>query len=346
MPFTRPARGLPRRAAHAIAPAIRDDSRQDMTAPIDSARDDPAPPRSPLSPTGLAFVLVWCTGYLGGKLVVAEAGALTALVWRFGLSTLVFAALASAARVPRPSSNVLAHSAVTGVLTLAVQFAGVYLGLHWGATAGVAALVIGAMPLVVALVAVVAGTERLGSRQWGGLAIGFAGVMLVVVDRIDGATPWPAWMALLVGLAGAAAGTLYQKRHASTIDLRIGLATQNLAATLVLVPLAIVLEDFGYAATPAFFLPMTWLVLVNSVGGFALLFVLIRHGAASAVASLFFLMPAVTAVMGHVVLGEHLTALKLAGFACAAFGVWLATRPLSARRAVSSSDRPAGRGDA
>lgn len=317
-----------------------------MTAPPATARADPAPPRSPLSPTGLAFVLVWCTGYLGGKLVVAEAGALTALVWRFGLSTLMFFALAVAARVRRPTTTALLHSAVTGVLTLALQFAGVYLGLRWGATAGIAALVIGAMPLVVALAAFAGGRERLGARQWSGLAIGFAGVMLVVADRIDGATPWPAWIALLVGLFGASAGTLYQKRHASTIDLRIGLATQNLAATLVLLPLAIALEDFRYAATPAFFVPLAWLVFVNSVGGFALLFVLIRHGAASAVAALFFLVPPVTAAMGHVVLGEHLTALKLAGFACAALGVWLATRPLNARRAASSSGRSADRGDA
>ena len=327
-------------------PSIRIDSRPRMTSPTDPSRAELPAPRSPLSAMGLAFVLVWCTGYLGGKLVVAEAGALTALVWRFGLSTLVFVALASVARVRRPATSAILHSAVTGVLTLALQFAGVYLGLHWGATAGVAALVVGAMPLVVALVAVVAGSEQLGPRQWSGLAIGFAGVMLVVADRIDGATPWPAWIALLVGLAGASAGTLYQKRHASTIDLRIGLATQNLAATVVLVPLAIVLEDFRFAATSAFFLPMAWLVLVNSVGGFALLFVLIRRGAASAVAALFFLVPPVTAVMGHVVLGEHLTALKLAGFACAAFGVWLATRPLNARRAASSSDRSAGRGGA
>lgn len=85
------------------------------------------------------------------------------------------------------------------------------------------------------------------------------------------------------------------------------------------------LEGFRYGPTQAFFAPLAWMVLVNSVGGFALLFVLIRRGAASAVAALFFLMPAVTAVLGHLMLGEHITALKLSGFACAAIGVWMAT---------------------
>ncbi len=299
------------------------------------SRDAVPAPNPALSATGLSFVLVWCTGYLAGKLAVTHAGAFTALVWRFALSALVFGGLAVGARVALGPWRALVHSAVVGVLTLALQFGGVYLGLRWGATAGVAALVIGAMPLLVAVIAVAAGSERLAARQWLGLAIGFGGVLLVVADRIDGATPWPAWIALLAGLVGISAGTLYQKRHASTIDLRVGLATQNLAATLVLLPFALALEHFHFEASRAFFVPLAWLVIVNSVGGFALLFVLIRRGAASAVASLFFLMPAVTAVMGHVVLGEHLTALKLAGFACAAVGVWLATRaPKGARVAV------------
>ena len=153
------------------------------------------------------------------------------------------------------------------------------------------------------------------------------GVALVVVDRIDGATGWAAWLALLVGLAGISVGTVYQKRHASQGDLRAGLAVQNLAATVVLLPGALWLEGFRFAQASGFYLPMLWTVVVNSLGGFALLFVLIRRGAATRVAALFFLMPPVTAVFGSWVLGEHLTALKLGGFALAAIGVWLVTRP-------------------
>jgi drug/metabolite transporter (DMT)-like permease len=288
--------------------------------------------RSALSPMGLAFVLVWCTGYLAGKMAVAHGGALTTLVWRFGLASLVFIALATLARVPWGPRRALGHSAVVGVLSLALQFAGVYLGLRWGASAGMAALVIGTMPLAVAFVAVASGSERLRALQWLGFVVGFGGVLLVVADRVDGATAWPAWLALGVGLVGVSAGTLYQKRYASTIDLRVGLAVQNIAATLVLLPFALLLEHFAHERSLDYFLPVMWMVLVNSVGGFALLFVLIRRGAASAVAALFFLMPPVTALLGQVVLDEHLTVLKLCGFACAAAGVWLATRAAPAHR--------------
>ena len=114
-------------------------------------------------------------------------------------------------------------------------------------------------------------------------------------------------------------------RRSQQLDLRVGLAVQNAAATLLLLPLA-AWDGFRFQASGGFVAAMAWLVLVNSIGGFALLFLLLRRGAATQVASLFFLMPPVTAVFGHVLLGEHLTALKLCGFALAALGVWLAGR--------------------
>lgn len=276
---------------------------------------------------GLAFVLVWCTGYIGGKLAVAEVGALTTLVLRFGLTALVFMALAAMVRAAWPAQRALGHSAMVGVLSLALQFGGMYVGLQLGATAGVAALATGLMPLLVAVLAVAWGRERLSRAQWLGMAVGFGGVALVVADRIAGAMPLAAWLALAASLLGVSLGTLYQKQHASTIDLRVGLAVQNIAACVLVLPLAWAFEGMAFAITREFVLPLAWLVLVNSVGGFALLFVLIRRGAATRVASLFFLMAPVTAVMGFVVLGESLTWLKAAGFAVTALGVWLATRP-------------------
>ena len=285
------------------------------------------PNNSGLSVLGVSFVVVWCTGYIAGKLMLGHAAPFTALVWRFGLAGLVFAALAIAAGTRCCRREVL-HCMVTGMLMLSMQFGGVYLAMGWGASAGVTALVIGIMPLLVAFLAMLAGSERLALPQWFGLLLGFAGVLLVVADRVDGVTPARAWIALAVGLAGISLGTLYQKRYSSRIDLRLGLAIQNGVATLALLPLALA-EGFRYEASMAFFEPLAWTVLVNSVGGFALLFLLIRRDAATGVAALFFLMPPVTAVFGHLLLGEHLTLLKVGGFVLATVGVWLATRTSS-----------------
>jgi drug/metabolite transporter (DMT)-like permease len=277
-----------------------------------------------LSLLGVSFVLVWCTGYIAGKLMLGHAAPFTALVWRFGLAGLVFAVFAIAAGA-RGGRRDVWHSLVAGMMMLALQFGGVYLAMGWGASAGVTALVIGIMPLLVAFLAMLAGSERLALGQWFGLLLGFAGVLLVVADRVDGVTPARAWIALAVGLIGISMGTLYQKRFSSKIDLRLGLAIQNGTATLALLPLALA-EGFRFEASMAFYQPLAWTVLVNSVGGFALLFLLIRRDAATGVAALFFLMPPVTAVFGHLLLGEHLTLLKAGGFLLATLGVWLATR--------------------
>jgi drug/metabolite transporter (DMT)-like permease len=274
----------------------------------------------------ISFVVLWSTGYLAGKLALAHGAPFTLLVVRFGLAALIFAVLALLARLPWPPLREALHSAVVGVFSLALQFGGVYAGIKLGASAGAAALVIGIMPLGVALLARALG-DPVSKAQWLGFVLGLAGVLLVVADRVASENVGSmAYVALAIGLFGICIGTLYQKRHGSKVDLRIGLCIQHLAAVLLLLPLACWWEHFEFDGSAAFYLASAWLVLVNSVVTFALLFVLLRRGAATAVAALFYLVPPVTAAMSFVLLGEHLSLLKLAGFALAAIGVYLGTR--------------------
>lgn len=280
---------------------------------------------------GLSFVLIWCTGYIAAKVLVAHSGPFTALCLRFAATAVIFGTLCVVGRAVWPHPREVMHSAVVGLLQLALQFGGVYGALKLGASAGVAALVIGAMPLTVSAFSLLLG-ERISRRQWLGLAVGFAGVWLVLGDRLADARA-SAWAVacLLVGLIGISCGTLYQKRFGSQLDLRVGLFVQNIAGALALAPLAIGLEGLRTDGSAAFWLSSAWIVLVNSVGGFALLFLLIRNGAATQVAALFYLVPAVGAVMGHFVLGEVLTTLEITGFFVAALGVYLGTHaPASA----------------
>jgi len=288
------------------------------------------PPASSANSTNsiaaIGFVVLWSTGYLAGKLALAHGAPFTLLSVRFGSAALIFAALALFARLPWPSLRETLHSAVVGLFSLALQFGGVYAGIKLGASAGAAALVIGIMPLGVALLARALG-DAVSKAQWLGFVLGLAGVLLVVADRVDSANVGSmAYIALAIGLFGICIGTLYQKRHGSNVDLRIGLFIQHLAAVLLLLPLAWWWEHFEFDGSAAFYLASAWLVLVNSVATFALLFVLLRRGAATAVAALFYLVPPVTAVMSSVLLGEHMSLLKLAGFALAAVGVYLGTR--------------------
>ncbi|MEO7324190.1 MAG: EamA family transporter [Dokdonella sp.] len=276
------------------------------------------------------FVVLWCTGYPAGKFAVLHGAPFTILLLRFVLAALMFGALAWIARAAWPGWHALAHSAMVGLLSLAISFGGVYEGLHLGVSAGISALFIGAMPLATALLGLAIG-ERMRALQWLGLALGFAGVVLVLQGRFNGssASTW-GYVAGVVGLLGLSVGTLYQKRHSTTIDLRIGLAAQHAAAALAVLPIAAFAEHFRTDGSAIYVAAVAWLVVVNAVGGFALLFALLRRGGATEVAALFFLVPPITALMGYLMLGERLALPMLPGFVLVAVGVWLGTRSASA----------------
>ena len=249
-----------------------------------------------------------------------------------------------AGRAPWPRGRAALHSAGVGALQLALQFGALYYAVAAGVNVGMVALIIGTMPIVTALLGLALLGEPVRRLQWLGFALGFAGVAMAVAEGIGPAhgAGAGAYLAVAIGLLAISAGTLYQKRLGSSVDLRSGLAVQHLVASALLLPLAL-LEGWRIDASPALLGSLGWMIAVNSLAAFALFFVLIKRGAVNEVATLFFLMPPVTAVLDYVVLGDPLSALKLAGIAVAAVGVDLAARPagtaLASRRL--SAPRPA-----
>ena len=150
------------------------------------------------------------------------------------------------------------------------------------------------------------------------------GVVLVVTNRSTLSGITPATIALSVlALASITAGTLYQKRYCGAVDLRTGSVIQFCAAGVVLFPMAVLLETMHVRWTIAFVATLVWLVLVLSIGAISLLYMLIRKGAATRVASLFYLVPPTTALMAYAMFGETLTLGAMAGMALAALGVAL-----------------------
>jgi drug/metabolite transporter (DMT)-like permease len=273
-----------------------------------------------------AFVFLWSTGYIAGKIAVTHAAPFTTLTLRFGGAALLFAAIVLLRRPHWPDRAALLHSAVVGLLSLVLQFGGVYGAFALGASSGFSALVIGCMPLTTALAATALG-ERQRSGYWLGLVLGLAGVLLVLQDRLgSGLGSGLAGVALLLGLCGITCGTLYQKRHASELDVNIGLLVQNLAATVVLAPIALLQEHLRFDASPAFIGSLLWMILVNSGVSFALFFLLLRRGEATRVSTLFYLVTPITAVLGWLLMREPMSVIKLSGFALAAAGVYIATR--------------------
>jgi drug/metabolite transporter (DMT)-like permease len=274
------------------------------------------------------FVVMWSSGFVFAKLGLPYAEPLTFLCVRLAIVAALFALLALAVRARWPSTwREAGHIAAAGVLVQGLYLGGVFWAISRGLGAGIVALIMGLQPLLTAAAAGMVLGERVTFRQWIGLAVGFIGVALVVTDRdTSGLENTAALAANGVALVALAAGVLYQKRHAVAMDLRSGSAIQFATSALLLGVGAVLTEDMRIEWTGEFIIAMSWLVLAMSLGNSLVLLVLIRRGAAAKVSSLFYLVPAVTALMAFAWFDERLSLVALVGMVVATVGVAMATR--------------------
>lgn len=274
------------------------------------------------------FVVLWSTGFIGAKFGLPYAGPLTFLALRFAIVTAVMllVALASGAAWPKTWQGV-GHMAVVGILLQGAYLGGVFYGIAHGISAGLAALIAGLQPvLTAALVGAFLG-ERVAPRQWLGLVLGLAGVVLVLWSKLVFDPNQEIGLATVtLGLVGITVGTLYQKRFCGGFDLRAATVIQNATAGLVMLPLALLNEDLHVTWSAGFVFALSWLCLVLSVASTILFLYLLRHGAASRIASFFYLVPPVTALMAFLFFGEILGPVALIGIAVTAVGVALVNR--------------------
>lgn len=276
----------------------------------------------------LLFVFIWTSGYVVGSIAAKAAAPLAVTFWRILVAAALLGGLGvlRGARLPR-DMRMLGWLSASGVLLFAGQFGGIYLGLGSGMPAGTSALIISCCPLVVAISQAALRWEQLRAVQWLGAALGMAGVVLALLDRISqprsvGAVAWT-----LVGLAGFAAGTLlYQRRQPRNVDPRLIAAIQCLAACAVLGPWALLHGGLGIPLTDRALGATSWLTFVNAVGGPLIFYFLVRTRGATRTSSLLFLVPAATAVASWPVLGQRIGLTALAGLLVAGVGVTLIQR--------------------
>lgn len=274
------------------------------------------------------FVVLWATGFLIAKLGVPYAEPLTILSLRFVLAAAMMAAVAAVSRAPWPRSwRRVGHIAMTGILLHAVYLGGCYVAIYAGMPAGMAALIVGFQPILTAALAGPLLAEGIGRAQWLGILLGFLGLIMVLWERIviDLSHPIALVMALL-SLLGITSATIYQKRFCPSFDLRSGAAIQYVAASIVVVPIALWLGIGEIDWAPTFIFALAWLVVVLSGVSIALLSWMISRGAASKVASLFYLTPPLAALGSYFWFGETLSALALAGMAVIVSGLYLLNR--------------------
>ncbi|MBO0905676.1 DMT family transporter [Jiella sp. MQZ13P-4] len=277
-------------------------------------------------------MLLWSTGFIGARYAMPYAEPFTFLSIRFGLALLVLGAMALVAGAAWPRPRLAFHSMVAGSLIHGIYLGGVFFAVRHGLNAGVVALIVGLQPIITAIVAAPVLGESIRPRHAVGLVLGLVGVALVILPKLGAGGDYhvvnvaPACLsALAISL-----GTIWQKRFATGVDVRTGTFFQYVGALVPVVALAALTETMRVEWNGAVVFALFWLTVVLSIGAIFLMMVLIREGAVSKVASLMYLTPGVTAVMGYLLFGETLTLVQLAGLLLAGAGVAAAmgrTRP-------------------
>jgi drug/metabolite transporter (DMT)-like permease len=269
------------------------------------------------------FVVLWSTGFIGTKYVLHDAEPLTYLAIRMALVVGLMAVIVAIARPRWPDRIGVAHSVVAGLLVHGFYLGGTAVAIAHSIPAGLSALIPGLQPILTSTLANRWLGERVTPLQWGGLLLGLAGVVLILHDRqLSGDAGW-GWLASGVSLVSITLGTLYQRRYCGRIDWRAGNLVQYVTVTVFFAAAAVLFESRVVHWTAEFMLSVAWLAVVLSIGSIGLLYWLIRRRAATSVASLFYLVPAVTAAMAYVLFGERLDGIAMAGMAACAAAVFL-----------------------
>ncbi|MES0128432.1 DMT family transporter [Mesorhizobium sp. M0029] len=275
-----------------------------------------------------SFVVLWATGFIGARYAMPWAEPFTFLAARFVIAALLLAGLMLVLGSKRATRAEALHATVSGILMHGIYLGAVFWAIHRGMPAGLSALIVGLQPLITAVLAGRFLGEDILPRHWAGLAVGLVGVIIVLWPKLGalggGVTP-ETLAASLVSVLGMSAGTIWQKRYASGGDLVAATMWQYIGGGSLMILASLALETHTVIINGELIFAMAWLVLVLSIGAIFLLMVMIRDGEMSKVASLFYLVPAVTAVIAWVLFGEQLSLVQIVGMAIATLGVGLAT---------------------
>ena len=279
------------------------------------------------------FVFLWSTGWISARAAVIDSDPLTFLAVRFAAALGVFGVLVVATKAAWPTRTTdVAHAMASGVLLHALYLGGVWWAVGQGVPAGISAVIAATQPIMTAMLAPALLKERISSRQWAGIALGFAGIAIVLAPRIvaaQGADFDQLRLALLINLGAMLSvtlGTFYQKKFIPTGNLQTTALLQYVGAVPVVLVAAWLLEPMHFAVSLNSMLTLAWSVIAISLGAILLYLWLIREGAVSKSASLIYLVPAAAAVEAWILFGERLTMLQIAGIVITVAGVALATR--------------------
>jgi drug/metabolite transporter (DMT)-like permease len=258
---------------------------------------------------------MWSSGFIGARLGTDAAGTVTLLMWRF----VVVAALLLAwtwVRGSTLSQREVAVQVVIGLLSQGVYLAGTILSIELGVALGTAALIAALQPILAGALAGPVLGERVAAVQWAGLALGVAGVGLVVGGdiQVQGAPAW-AYALPFAGMAGLVAATLIERKTAIDTPLVDGLAIQCAISAVLFSSIGLAAGEAAPPSDGGFWLAVAWVIVLSTIGGYGLYWLNLGRGSVTRVSSLLYLTPPTTMVWAFLMFGETIGVLAAGGLA-------------------------------
>ena len=281
-----------------------------------------------LAAAPVIFLLLWSAGFGIAKLGLQHAEPLTLLALRYVCVLALLIPLALILRPPMPKTlRGVIDIAVVGFLIQVAYFGLCYVAFKSGVSAGTVSIIVCLQPILVALSAPKLVGEKITRTGWIGLALGLAGALTVILARSGlSAENLTGILCTVLALFGITAGTLYEKRFGVNHHPVSANLIQYAVGAAFTLPAALATEGMAVDWTPTFVAVLAYLVIGNSLLAMSLLLAMIRAGAVSKVSSLFYLVPALSAVFAWPLLGEAVPPLAWAGMALAGLGVALVSR--------------------
>ena len=287
------------------------------------------------------FVLLWSTGFTGIRYGIPYAPPFTFIAVRMAIASVLLAVISlGITKRFRYDLPTIGKSALVGITIHGAYLGGCFYGVKQGMPAGITALICSLQPVLVSLFSSIFFKEQLSLRKWSGLGLGLVGLIMVIAPKLSGASdqelPTIGVIAVFIALLGGTSGTLLQKKFGSGVEVLSGTSWQYVATGILMGSLALIFEG-GESITwnASFIFSLTWLIVALSIGAILILYFLLSRSSASSVSSLYYLVPAVTAVEAYFLFGEKIGLITALGTLVTIAGVALVVRQGRAREVTN-----------
>jgi drug/metabolite transporter (DMT)-like permease len=279
----------------------------------------------------VGFVVMWNSGFIGAEYALPNTQPLSLLFWRYwALSIFLFIYLNLTGQFEWPNLKTVLISLLTGILAHGVWLGCVFYSLEYGVPAGIVALVVALQPMATGALSGLMTGERPGLLSWVGLSIGFSGVAIAVMNRMDFkdtgsivAFLIPFGSVVAITVASLLRRRLVLQGNNHRLGMGLELFYQSLGVALAVTIPAVLFEGLAAQWTPVFVGAMLWLILGVSLVAYGMMWMLISRLDATKVASLFYFGPPVTMLMAWLAFGDKILISDLAGLAIVMVGVAL-----------------------